>query len=115
MTDTDTTTRPIAPGDVVTVDHMGGIAFRVDAWETEPVEEWVLVCCPDDGDPDHEHDDGCYVLDVDSAPTGMVIVHMIGDDRPHVVDPDDCTPIAEGDYCDCCGQIGCEWGGNSDA
>ena len=34
---------------------------------------------------------------------------MVGDDRVHEVDVDDLTPLADGDYCKDCGQIGCGW------
>lgn len=32
---------------------------------------------------------------------------MVGDDRVHIVDVSDCTPIKEDEYCPECGQIGC--------
>lgn len=34
-------------------------------------------------------------------------VVMVGDDKVHIVDKDDCTEIPEEDYCHECGQIGC--------
>lgn len=37
-------------------------------------------------------------------------VVMVGDDREHVVDADDCTPLEDGRYCTTCGQIGCHYG-----
>lgn len=39
-----------------------------------------------------------------------VEVIMVGDDRKHIVDRADLTPLDEGEFCDCCGQIGCGWG-----
>ncbi len=68
-----------------------GIAFYVRGWETEPDEdtEWS----------------GC------ENRTGMVVVTMIGDDRTHVVDQDDLTPLDRKDYCGECGQIGCQCDG----
>ena len=39
--------------------------------------------------------------------TGFVIMTMVGDDRRHVIDPDDVTRIADDDYCAECGQLGC--------
>lgn len=39
--------------------------------------------------------------------TGEVDVIMVGDDRVWHVDPDDCEPIDEGEYCRTCGQTGC--------
>jgi hypothetical protein len=38
---------------------------------------------------------------------GKAIVVMIGDDREHIVDPEDLTHIDEDDYCHECGQVGC--------
>ena len=37
----------------------------------------------------------------------QVRVVMVGDDKVHIVDKDDCTEIPEEDYCHECGQIGC--------
>jgi hypothetical protein len=39
--------------------------------------------------------------------TGMVLCHMIGDDRTFVFAPDDLEPLAREDYCGECGQVGC--------
>lgn len=36
---------------------------------------------------------------------------MVGDDREHLVDVDDLTPLDELGYCAVCGQIGCEHDG----
>lgn len=41
------------------------------------------------------------------APTGRVVMVMVGDDRHHSVDPADCAPLAEDAYCAGCGQVGC--------
>jgi hypothetical protein len=41
--------------------------------------------------------------------TSMVIAVMVGDDREHVVDVDDLTPLEEDAYCAGCGQLGCGW------
>jgi hypothetical protein len=41
--------------------------------------------------------------------TGMALMVMVGDDRRHVVDPEDVSPLAEEDYCHSCGQVGCPW------
>lgn len=38
-------------------------------------------------------------------------VVMVGDDKRHTVDKDDCTPIEREDYCGECGQIGCSHDG----
>ncbi len=71
------------------VDGSEGIAYRADRWQTEPDEdtEWSGI----------------------EIPTGMLEMHMIGDDRTFIVDPDDCEPI-DGPVCSC-GQIGCGWHG----
>ena len=42
----------------------------------------------------------------DGDPDQMRVV-MVGDDKVHIVDKDDCTEIPEEDYCHVCGQIGC--------
>ena len=39
--------------------------------------------------------------------SGHVKAVMVGDDRVHYVDEEDCVVIDEGDYCSECGQIGC--------
>lgn len=50
-----------------------------------------------------------YGEELGGVETGMVLAVMVGDDRVHIVDPDDLTVIGEDDYCSCCGQIGCGW------
>lgn len=37
----------------------------------------------------------------------FVVAVMVGDDREHIVDIDDLTPIDEENFCAECGQIGC--------
>jgi hypothetical protein len=39
--------------------------------------------------------------------TGMVRMVMVGDDRQHVIDPDDVTALDADAYCHVCGQVGC--------
>jgi hypothetical protein len=39
--------------------------------------------------------------------TGRVLMVMVGDDRRHVVDPEDVTELAADAFCRDCGQIGC--------
>lgn len=67
-----------------------GIAWRAFAYETEPDEdtEWS-------GYENH---------------TGLILAHMVGDDRTFSFEPDDLTPISDDDYCSGCGQVGCGWG-----
>ena len=64
-----------------------GIAYRVLGWEAEPDEdtEWSGY----------------------ENRTGNVVAIMVGDDRRHIVEPDDLTPLDELAYCAECGQIGC--------
>jgi hypothetical protein len=66
-----------------------GIAWRAYAWQTEPDEdtEWSGY----------------------EVPTGRILAHMIGDDRPFEFDPDELTALEPGAYCVECGQVGCRW------
>ena len=72
-----------------TVAGYGGVAFYIHRAETRPDgdTEWTGL----------------------EQPTGMVEMVMVGDDRIHIIDPDDITPIADEDYCSGCGQTGCGW------
>jgi len=71
-----------------TVDGWRGIAFYALRAETIPDEdtEWTGQ----------------------EAPTGNVVMVMVGDDREHSIDPLDVTLIPEDAYCPECGQIGCQ-------
>lgn len=73
--------------DAYTVRGYSGIAFYVLGWETEPDEdtEWSGM----------------------ENRTGNVVVVMIGDDRRHIVEESDVTPLDREAYCGVCGQIGC--------
>ena len=44
--------------------------------------------------------------------TGNVVAVMNGDDQRWSISPDDHDIIAldDGEFCNCCGQIGCQWG-----
>lgn len=44
---------------------------------------------------------------VRSVIDGQVAAIMVGDDRVHMLDPDDCTVIDRERFCGECGQIGC--------
>jgi hypothetical protein len=44
---------------------------------------------------------------IETEDRSRVRMIMVGDDRVHVVDVEDCTPIKEDEYCPECGQIGC--------
>ena len=73
--------------DAYSVRGYRGIAFYALGWETEPTEDTIW--------------DGYEVR------TGRVVVVMAGDDRHHIVDEDDITPLAREAYCGVCGQLGC--------
>lgn len=45
-----------------------------------------------------------YVREVEDDRAKVV---MVGDDRVHDVDVDDCEELDEEDYCHSCGQVGC--------
>jgi hypothetical protein len=38
---------------------------------------------------------------------GQWLVHMVGDDRTYLVDPEECTPLDADDFCPSCGQTRC--------
>lgn len=71
----------------------------------------------DNWEPDPDYPDemfwmGCekFYGDVDCTcepDVNQVVVYMVGDDRPFVVDCDDLVKIDRSDYCGECGQIGC--------
>lgn len=105
-------TATLARGDHVTVAGYGGVAFWVIG---HPVETWkptpVLIC---DGEDDDDHDEYCYgVIDEPETyeDTGKVIVRMVGDDKDHIVDAEDVTPLDREAFCGQCGQIGCSHDG----
>jgi hypothetical protein len=80
-------------GDVVSVDGWPGVAFVIVGEETAPTPDtWW---------------DGI------EEPTGMLVAVMVGDDYRHSVDPANCQPISDGDYCASCGQMGCTHDGRS--
>ena len=78
--------------DITTEHHYGvsyypGISFYFHSAETEPDEdtEWTGY----------------------EVETGMARMVMVGDDRVHIVDPEDISEIPEDSFCRSCGQIGC--------
>lgn len=89
--------------------EMPGVAWRVAGPEVGFPYGHECQGHPDDGffngpiGEDFYCDGSC----VQPEPTGMVVAVMVGDDQPHVVDPDDLVEIADDDYCEGCGQIGC--------
>lgn len=97
-----------------------GIAWRVLGWKVDPVAPWYCCNCnrcgfergggggriTDRGDPGCDHDI-VQSDEPDYERTGELLCIMIGDDKPHSIDPDDLEPIDDDDYCPECGQIGC--------
>lgn len=71
-----------------TVDGYSGIAWYVWGWETEPDEdtEWSGY----------------------EQRTGRIVCTMIGDDRKFAFEPEELTILPREDYCEVCGQIGCQ-------
>lgn len=66
--------------------------------------------CGDEIEQSESFDDDGEPLGVDFAPTGRVVVCMVGDDRLEACDRDELKAIKRGDYCSECGQIGCRHG-----
>jgi hypothetical protein len=100
-----------------TVAGDGGVAFYLRGYAKEWTEEsWDLACTDpahkynllDESDPEC-HDQSCYLYnepeEIDR--TDMVRAVMVGDDREHLIDVDDLTPLPEDGYCRECGQTGC--------
>ena len=89
------------------VEGYSGIAWYTLGYATTTTEEsWTY---DGEGDPDDEasylYNEPEEIPDTDNA-----IMVMVGDDRKHTIPVEDLTPIADEDYCSCCGQIGCGWG-----
>ncbi len=63
-----------------------GIAFRVLGWEKEMDRFGEME---------------------QVGRTGLVAVHMVGDNRVYMTYPVDLTPLKEKEFCDSCGQISC--------
>jgi len=72
---------------IYTVANYPGVAFHYEGQEEKDDEdtEWSGI----------------------KVETGNVLMRMVGDDRLHVVDPVEVTPLDEDTYCPACGQIGC--------
>ena len=99
-------------GTYVRVSHMRGVACVY----LGPGKRWepCMVIVEDEDGNEHEepdaHGEGEWVPD-----DTIARVRMVGDDRVHLVDPDDCKPLAEGSFCLDCGQLGCSHGRYDDA
>lgn len=90
-----------------TVAGYRGVAFYIAGWTTEERYEGDYLVC-DDEDCDHSASEMCWVEGDTSLIQGdMLRAVMVGDDREHIVDPEDLTKIEEADFCHECGQIGC--------
>jgi len=88
----------INPGDSVRVRGWRGVAFRFYGHPIEQREVWVNI--------EDDEDRGFYELE-ESEDADRAVVVMVGDDRKHVVDLDDLSPLADSEFCASCGQIGC--------
>lgn len=92
------------------VDGYTGIAFRLLGWATASNTPEPYLSCIPEIDPDHEHDDSCYVYpeedEVILSDTWVRAV-MVGDDTVHEVEVTDLHVLADDEYCHECGQIGC--------
>ena len=98
-----------------------GVSLRVRGWEMEACAVWACPDCPRTGverphgggyivllgDPNCDHEHASYNEDPEFERTGRVVVVMIGDDKQHLVDPEDLVALDEDAYCHECGQIGC--------
>jgi hypothetical protein len=100
-------------GSFVRVKSLQGMACWVVGLEMEEyLPEPFHDCVAEDFDPDD-----CPVCchwgsdseDWEMRPTGKLWVRMVGHDKTNAVDPDECEPIDEADFCSSCGQIGCRW------
>jgi hypothetical protein len=121
MTRRDYEPAPEYDADAYAVTGYKGIAWHVLGHETEPL---TVILCPDcefhaverphgggrtvnRGNPDCDHERAYYDDEPEHERTGHLVCVMIGDDQHHAIDPDDLTPLKEGDYCPECGQVGC--------
>jgi len=90
-----------------TVAGYRGIAFYCYGLDEQEQQGEDFLLCEDD-ECDHGLSEMCWLAgEWEMVETGMVVMVMVGDDRKHIVDPDDVTLIAEEDYCSGCGQVGC--------
>ena len=105
MIDYTAAAKLVDDGALVTHPQFRGIYLRVVDLDFEEFEYET-----DSGDVD-DAGSPIMVYDTDIRPSGQIIVRMVGDDRRHVVDPDDCTVVDEDatDICYRCGQTGCGW------
>lgn len=98
---------PLAPGARVTVAGYSGVAWSIQG--PEKVWDPIVAILADDEGNEWEEDtgEGEWV----PGDGSRVVAIMVGDDRPFTFDREDCTRIAEDDYCHECGQVGCRGDG----
>ncbi len=94
----------IESGTTVKIKGWRGIAFYVCGPVRVFEPEVYFFTDPDTGEEYSETTGDGEWIDGDGSSLRVV---MVGDDRVHEVDADDCTPISDGEYCGSCGQIGC--------
>lgn len=98
------------PGDSVKVAGYSGVAWRVIGPHTE--NQWVECLVYDESTDDDGtllNDDVYDIGDWEEVETGMIDVHMVGDDRTFTFDPDELTPLTDAEFCHDCGQTSCKW------
>jgi hypothetical protein len=100
-------TQALKPGDTVSVAGYRGIAFYVRGPERVFEPDTYLCTDPNSGEEYEEYSGEGEWIDGDGSRLRVV---MVGDDREHIVDATDCTPISKKDYCPECGQMGCGHG-----
>ncbi len=74
-----------------------GVAFYALGHPVHEGQEWV---------EDLERRDGCWV-DTDAVDAAQLVVVMVGDDEPHLIDVEEATVLAREAFCSSCGQVGC--------
>jgi len=87
----------------VRVRGLDGVAFRLLGWEPRWEPNTALMIDEDGQEYEQETGESEWVPNVG----GRVVAVMVGDDRRHLVDPDDLIPLDRRDYCGECGQVGC--------
>lgn len=90
-------------GKVVTHPSYRGVYLRVDEVDVDEVEVLIDEFVDDEGE-------SWPTYGTEERPSGDIVCHMIGDNQPIVVSPEDCTIVEDEDsICWSCGQVGCGW------
>ena len=84
------------------------IAVWIKGWTKEEKYEGDYLICDDEA-CDHESEMCWAEGDTSICEGEMLRVVMVGDDKEHIVDPDELIKIDDDAYCSGCGQIGCGW------